>query len=220
MTLTIGIDEAGRGAVVGPLVMYGVVLDHASEKYLAALGVDDSKKLTPDKRKNLSEIIQRRSTWARSRRDAKTIDTYVKDKRLNELEREMAIEIIMGIMAMGVRLDRAVLDGEGIFSSIANIPTFHGINFVIEAKADQNYIAAAAASICAKHHRDTVVRKIMDEGFKGGSGYPNNATEAWIDNLIVTSSCLAEIEHSAQHIRRSWKWKGLEALKEKLDAKR
>lgn len=219
MTITLGIDEAGRGAVVGPLVMYGVVVQN---RFLEDMGgIEDSKQLTPAKRGMLAPIIKESCIYSCAIADAKMVDEYVAQNRLNALERDLASLIIDHCKRyLGPRRLRIVLDGADIFSPLIETYQTNNVEVFAEPKADQNYISVAAASILAKDHRDTVVRKIMDEGFKGGSGYPNNATEAWIDNLIVTSSCLAEIEHGAQHIRRSWKWKGLEALKEKLDAKR
>lgn len=52
MSLKMGIDEAGRGALVGPLVVAGVVVDEDGEKELKKMGVKDSKKLTPKKERN------------------------------------------------------------------------------------------------------------------------------------------------------------------------
>ena len=43
----LGIDEAGRGSVLGPLVIAGVVVDKRKEAILDNMGVKDSKKLTP-----------------------------------------------------------------------------------------------------------------------------------------------------------------------------
>ena len=56
----IGIDEVGRGAFAGPLFVGGVVFSpHSNIKYLESLGINDSKKLKPQTRKSLSEVIQK-----------------------------------------------------------------------------------------------------------------------------------------------------------------
>lgn len=222
MITTLGIDEAGRGAAVGPLVMYGVVSHLDIDAHLEEIGVDDSKKLTAEKRARLATVIKQHTYYTYQLRDAKTVDEYVAQKRLNVLEREMATNIIAKLAGIH-HVDRIILDGTGIFEQISfHVKALNDIPRICEARADQNYMSVAAASICAKDHRDTVVREIMGEGFKGGAGYPNAATEKWINHLLwkasqetwfATEQGLNEL---CKHIRLSWKWKGLNKLKEKL----
>ena len=61
-----GIDEAGRGAVIGPMVVAGVLMDHREVEELAELGVKDSKKLKPEARAQLSKLIRERLRGLRS----------------------------------------------------------------------------------------------------------------------------------------------------------
>ena len=57
----LGIDEAGRGSVLGPMVIAGVVIPEKMEKVLSRMGVKDSKKLTPNRRTILSRKLKE---WA------------------------------------------------------------------------------------------------------------------------------------------------------------
>ena len=57
MYLIGGIDEAGRGCVIGPMIIYGVCVTKRNERALRKIGVKDSKQLTAKKRERLSRLI-------------------------------------------------------------------------------------------------------------------------------------------------------------------
>lgn len=216
MTITLGIDEAGRGAVVGPLVMYGVVSHLDIDAYLEGIGVDDSKKLTAEKRAFLASRIKKHTYYSYRSIEAKTVDKYVKNKRLNVLERDMAINIIADLAGLHP-VDRIILDGTGIFEQISfHVKALDEIPRICEAKADQNYMSVAAASILAKTHRDQAVEHIMRDAFTVGKGYCNNATADWINQQTAQCSNKQELGRLTQHIRLSFKWSGLKNLKNTL----
>jgi len=79
-----GIDEAGRGSVIGPLVIAGVSLDNEAILYLKNEGVTDSKKITCLKRELLyPKIISCAKSIYICRVDPRTIDSYVNQNKLN-----------------------------------------------------------------------------------------------------------------------------------------
>ena len=85
-----GVDEAGKGPVIGPMVVAAVSVNNA--KIIENIGFKDSKLLTPQKRKELFELIQKDYTYAIEIIKPKTIDEYRKKNKLNVLNRK-AFEI-------------------------------------------------------------------------------------------------------------------------------
>src|SRR2546428_13156743 len=146
-----GIDEAGRGALIGPMVISGVSIDQKDEKKLRLLGVKDSKVLSPEKREKLSKLITK---FAKDivviRVQACKIDDYrAKGVNLDKIEAMKMAEIIK------------ILNSERIYidSLEANPPRFKQMimknlenkekDLVVENYADETYIAVSAASIIA-----------------------------------------------------------------------
>ena len=82
-----GIDDAGRGAMLGPLVIAGVSLDKKNLRKLTSLGVKDSKKLSPKIRENLyKKIIETVDNYYVAKIPPRSIDASVKKHLLNNLE--------------------------------------------------------------------------------------------------------------------------------------
>lgn len=106
MSTILGCDEAGRGAVIGPLVIAGVIIDEADSKALKALGVKDSKLLSPEQRERLAPNIKRiAKDWIVIKISAKEIDEMRKRINLNLIEAEKIAEIIRAANA-----DTAIVD--------------------------------------------------------------------------------------------------------------
>ena len=80
-----GVDEAGKGPVIGPLVVAAVKIKNAKD--INNLGVKDSKQLTPTKRKELAEIIKSEFDYAVEIIEAEVVDQYRRRNKLNELNR-------------------------------------------------------------------------------------------------------------------------------------
>jgi ribonuclease HII len=175
MALICGIDEAGRGPVIGPLVTCGVVIDSADEKKLAALGVKDSKLILPKKREELFDkilkIVKRHEVVVLSPQeiDSALIDP---DTNLNWLEADTSAEVINKLTP-----EKAIVDCPSI-----NIEEYQeyirkklnvDCELVVEHKADLNHLVVAAASIIAKVTRDRAIEEIKKKvGQDIGSGYP------------------------------------------------
>ena len=95
MGFLLGIDEAGRGAVVGPLVICGLVISEKNEKKLKKFGVKDSKELSPEKREEFFDKIKELSEdFIVLKISAKQIDKEMETKSLNLIEIERITQII------------------------------------------------------------------------------------------------------------------------------
>jgi ribonuclease HII len=184
MTLVCGIDEAGRGPVIGPMVMCGVVIESKDEKKLAKIGVKDSKLLLPKKREELFDkilaIVKKYEIVVMTPQeiDATLMDP---DTNLNWLEADHAAEIINKLTPK-----KAIIDCPS-----NNIPDYTeyirkklnvDCELQVEHKADLNHIVVGAASIIAKVTRDRMIEDIKKKvGEDIGSGYPADpVTQAFI----------------------------------------
>ena len=177
MALVLGIDEAGRGPLIGPMVMAGVLADEADLAYLAKIGVKDSKMLSRAKRNELfikiKEIANKYEIVVVSPEE---IDNAVNSGKtnLNYLEADKSAEIINKI-GNGVK---AFIDCPS--NNIENYKAYLlkaakvNANLVVEHKADEKYIVVSAASILAKVTRDNEIDKLKKAYGDFGSGYPSD----------------------------------------------
>jgi ribonuclease HII len=204
--LTLGIDEAGRGPGIGPMVLAAVAVDDVSEKLLQRAGVRDSKdfgsSVTGQKaRAQLAEIIRQRAVWSSFEVcNVEDVDAYVARSALNELERERAAHLIRRAPACG----RIIADGRALFAPM--IAEFRHLEAVDRAEAE--HIAVAAASICAKALRDELFEAIALRyepafGALRGGGYVNRATLVFVSEYVRRHGCLPP------EARKSWPWRGV-----------
>ncbi len=191
-----GIDEAGRGSVIGPLVVCGVAVEEEREKYLERLKLRDSKKLSPKRRIILARKIRKIAEFCPVKITAQDIDLLrSKDVNLNEIEK-IAIKKIIGelepdkviIDSMDVKPERLKFEVEGYRENL---------EVVSEHKADDKYTLVSAASIVAKVERDKAIANLRKEFPNIGSGYPSDPT---------TIAFLKEIPYDEMpdFVRRSW----------------
>jgi ribonuclease HII len=178
----LGLDEAGRGCVLGPLVVGGFLCDAAESDALAAAGVDDSKRLRPKKRVALREILPEHGTPFLREMSPAQIDA----ENINTLEEIAFFEIILDARPDHVTID-APCHPAAIPAFIARlsrrlveagvpVPTMR-----VEPKADANYPVVGAASIVAKVYRDAAIAQLGPVG----SGYPSDpVTRAWLTGFI------------------------------------
>jgi len=170
----LGIDEAGRGPVIGPLIVAGVMIDKDDEDKLE--GVKDSKLLKHDVRIELDAKIKRDSKFKIIEVSPKEIDEALlsEELNLNWLEAHKQAEIINEL-----KPDRAIIDCPS-----TNCPAFEeylrdlledkNVELVVEHKADMNYPTCAAASILAKVRREEAMDEIKKKYGNTGPGYPAN----------------------------------------------
>jgi len=172
-----GIDEAGRGPVIGPMVMAIVATE--DEDALKRMGVRDSKDLAPEVRERLAEEILNLPHEIISL-PPELIDAAVDgaSDNLNKLEARTTALLISKILEKApvekVIVDSPTKDGkkyEAVVREALEKLTDKKVEIVCEIKADANYPVVGAASILAKTTRDAAVRKIQEE-FDVGSGYP------------------------------------------------
>src|SRR5436309_3445180 len=102
-----GIDEAGRGALVGPMVISGVSIDHNDEKKLKLSGVKDSKQLSPAKREELALLIEKvaKNIIVIKVQACKIDDFRAKGINLDKIEAMKMAEIISMIGSEKVYID-------------------------------------------------------------------------------------------------------------------
>jgi len=197
--LVLGIDEAGRGAVVGPLVIAGALIDDKHEPELRRIGVRDSKLLTPKKREFLFDKIKALcKDFVILKITAEEIDLTRKRINLNLIEAEHMVKIMKKLKADKVIVDAPQASTEK-FKNILLGMLKADANIVSENKADVKYPICSAASILAKVERDAEIYNIKKEvGFDFGVGYPHDArTIAFVK---------AAIDHPvfSKYIRHSW----------------
>jgi ribonuclease HII len=173
----LGIDEAGRGSVLGPLVIAGVVIDNRKESILENMGVKDSKRLTPERRKVLARKLKKMFEYDTVIYSAQDIDNMRSEGiNLNEIERKGMQDLIQKL-----DFDKAIVDAVDVkplrFQDKLQRAT--GKDIKAEHKADDKYIEVSAASIIAKQTRDEAIAEI-NKSFEDvggiGSGYPSDPT--------------------------------------------
>jgi len=169
-----GVDEAGRGSILGPMVVAGVRIDESKLKQLHLLGVKDSKKLAPRTRERLyRKILKVVDDYYICKVKPEKIDQYVSMKRLNTLEANAMAVVINRLKPQIAYVDSCDVKPERFRAAVmatlkckARIDSSH--------HADSNNIAVSAASIIAKVNRDREIAKIGKRIRNIGSGYPSD----------------------------------------------
>jgi len=160
--LIAGIDEAGRGPCVGPLVMAVTCIEKKQEQSLLELGVRDSKLLQKKKREEFFPKIKKIvKEYSFSKISASKIDTLRIRKSLNEIEAMMAGELLNSLKK---KPDLVYVDSPDILEAnfALRIKKYISFDIIIKAehKADINYPVVSAASILAKVMRDNEIEKL------------------------------------------------------------
>ena len=178
----LGIDDAGRGPVLGPMVLAGCLVTPELEKKFKNLGIKDSKQLTPKRREMLAEKVKEMAeTFEIVLATPKEIDSnFNEGSNLNKLEARKMAEIINRVNK-GYTKIKVVIDcpSTGIAKWTdylrTHIENLSNLEIVCEHKADQNHIAVSAASIIAKHIREFEMDKLREKyGREIGSGYSSD----------------------------------------------
>ena len=202
--LVAGVDEAGRGCVIGPLVVAGVALKAENLPLLSELGVKDSKLLTAKKREALyPEIIKLTENHHIIKVLPYQIDKAVESARklhkLNRLEAQTMAEIIDALKPDEVYVDAAdVLEHrfKNHIKECLKIET----KIVSKHKADKIFPVVSAASIIAKVERDREIASLKLEYGDFGSGYLTDEK-----TMVFLKQLLEKNGEYPSCVRKSWK---------------
>lgn len=191
-----GVDEAGRGSVMGPLVVGAVFVE--DDEALRGIGVKDSKKLTPKQRESMYDEIDGSAKWTVVIASAADIDLRRKEMSLNDVELHMFAEAVNTYERSAVYADCPDVN-EGKFSARLGF-LCPDAEIIAKHKADDSYPVVSAASIMAKVTRDRMLDDIRAEfGTNIGSGYPSDHyTMDFIREWIDANG------KAPQHVRCSW----------------
>jgi len=209
----LGIDDAGRGPVIGPMVLAGCLIEEKTEIEFRKLGVKDSKQLTQKRREFLVEKIKEKAeTFEIVIIPPREIDgeSGVEGSRtkLNELEAIACAKIInrinKGYNKLKVVVDcpsTSIIKWQDFLKT--KIKNLSNLEISCEHKADKNHIAVSAASILAKNTREKEMAKLKEiYGDEIGSGYTS-------DSLTIKFLEKYAQKHSDKGIfRKTWiTWK-------------
>jgi len=177
--LILGLDEAGKGPVIGPMVLAGCLIEKKDENILRHMGVKDSKTVSPKKREFLEKEIKKimKNSFLIVSTAKEIDDSRGKGIKLTEFEAARFAKIINKLNKREEKM-KVIIDcpSSGINSWTdllkPKIKNLSNLEFAIEHKADKNHLAVAAASILAKCERERQMDKIKEEfGSVVGSGY-------------------------------------------------
>lgn len=194
--LILGIDEAGRGSVIGPLVIGGVLMPKNKIRFLKRIGVKDSKRLTSKKRTVLSRKIKKITHFTTEIITAEEIDQQRKNNiNLNQIETNGMKKIIEKMNPDVCCIDCIDVNENRFHDEIQQVN--ENMTVITKHKADDTYKIVSAASIIAKVERDKQLAIIRKEYGPVGSGYPSDKN---------TINYLKEIKDDGfpPIVRKSW----------------
>jgi ribonuclease HII len=196
-----GVDEAGRGSIIGPLVIAGISIKQDRIMDLHHVGVRDSKMLTAKARTSLFAIVSEMvDSLCIYKIDCSVIDENVFSKGLNKLEAETMAYVIDNLKADMVYVDSCDTDPgrykhyieSRLITSKSKLYSMH--------HADSLNIVVSAASIIAKFVRDGEIQEIRKTHCNIGSGYPSDVkTMRFIRNWVSEYKC------APRFARKSWR---------------
>ncbi|MBD3209224.1 ribonuclease HII [Candidatus Woesearchaeota archaeon] len=185
--LIAGIDEAGRGPVIGPMVMAIAAIDEKDVFELETFGITDSKAFSPEERKALIEKVKQICEYEVEIVTPKHIDEAVThpSRNLNILEAEIAGKLIDKLIARlgAYKIKHVILDCPSTNPKTYLEEMKHhvkrDVQLIVEHKADLNHRIVGAASVLAKVVRDEEIEKLKKEhDIDFGSGYPSDEKTA------------------------------------------
>ena len=182
--LTLGIDDAGRGPVIGPMALAGCLIDESIENEFKKLGVKDSKQLSPNRRESLAWLIKEKvikfevikvEPYEIDGKDGNSLNLNQIEavkmaqiiNKINEKTEKEKIKVILDCPSNNIKAWTEYLK--------KHINNKENLTISAEHKADVNHIAVSAASILAKTTRDREIELLKKKiGVDFGSGYPSD----------------------------------------------
>ena len=197
-----GVDEAGKGAVLGPLVVAAVAAP--DWEAVRTLGERDSKALAPRRREAVFSEIVEALPFAVVEVPADAIDRARSEETMNGIVAGAHAAALRALAAAGHRIAVAYLDAcdvrEGRYAATVGRQLGRRCTVVANHHADGLLAVVAVASIVAKVHRDRSLRALEDEHGPLGSGYPSDpATVRFLED------CLENGDPLPSFVRASWR---------------
>jgi ribonuclease HII len=214
--LIAGVDEAGRGPVIGPLVIAGVMIEEIDLHKLVDIGVKDSKLLTPQKRETLAQQIKKHTliyhtVWLSPAEIDRVVESKRKLHKLNRLEAKTMAKVIAILKPDTVYVDAADRLTDRFAEHIQENLTFTP-KIVSEHKADLKYPIVSAASIIAKVERDKAISQLQQKHGNIGCGYPSDTkTIKFLEDWTKKFGTYPDF------VRKSWKT--AKRIREKTDSR-
>ena len=172
MKILAGVDEVGRGSLIGPVYAAAVILNKSISKKL----LKDSKSLTKDKREKLNKYIKKNSIWAIGRASIKEIE------KMNILNASL-LAMRRAILKLNKKPSLVLIDGN-------RLPDLKNYKLKYIVKGDQKIPSISAASIIAKVSRDKFITKLSKQfkgyGWNTNSGYGTKEHLRAIKKLGIT----------------------------------
>ena len=192
-----GVDEAGRGSMLGPLVVAGITISRSKINLLKKLGVRDSKKLSPVTRERLyKKIIEVVDDYHVIRIPPRIIDKSVSNHSLNHLEAKYMAKVISKLSPSTAFVDSCDVNSKRFGKEISKLTSNTKIRSYHH--ADSKFITVSAASILAKVSRDRAITRLRKK-YDIGSGYPSDPkTKVFVKKSIRRNQNLT-------FLRKSWK---------------
>jgi len=192
-----GVDEAGRGSMLGPLVVAGITISRSKINLLKKLGVRDSKKLSPVVRESLyKKIIEVVDDYHVIRIPPRIIDKSVSNHSLNHLEAKYMAKVISKLSPSTAFVDSCDVNSKRFGKEISKLTSNTKIRSYHH--ADSKFITVSAASILAKVSRDRAITRLSKK-HDIGSGYPSDPkTKVFVKKSIRRNQNLT-------FLRKSWK---------------
>ncbi|UCD03793.1 MAG: ribonuclease HII [Candidatus Woesearchaeota archaeon] len=212
MKIICGVDEAGRGPLIGPLIVAGIAIKESDISKLTDLEVKDSKLHSPNRRQELFEEIKKIAhSYEIITVPAQEIDSRCDvGMNLNKLEALKVANVLDKLNPNVAYVDSPTSpDGAHFKHLIKEHLENHNIDIHAGHKFDHKYPVVSAASILAKVTRDSEVKRIEKEvGESIGSGYPaDEITQKFLREHLNNSV--------SKYIRKTWAtWKNLQAEKD------
>jgi ribonuclease HII len=215
--MIIGVDEAGRGPAIGPLVVSAVMIPNSDIRILEEIGVKDSKKYNKIKRMKIFKLIMK-NCYARKWNISKVIcsaseiDKTLEKSNLNKLEVKLFAEAIEKIgfskKITHINVDACDVNevrfGNNIRTTLSD--KWNHVKIISKHKMDETNLITAAASIVAKVTRDSAIEELNNcTDFEIGSGYPSDLiTKKAIKKMILDEYPHKELRWSWKTVKKEW----------------
>ena len=215
MVKILGIDEAGRGAVIGPLVICGALIEERKLPVLVKLKVKDSKLLSALQREtlepNIKSVLDKFEIVKISPRQ---IDVQRETISLNDIEAIDMCNIINKLKPDVVYIDAIDSSIKTFKARLQKYLKFTPAKMVLEHKANVKYPIVSAASILAKVERDRDIAKLSETYGEIGSGYPSDPVtvtflKSWIKEHKTLPPIVRESWSTAEELKSKKKQKSL-----------